>query len=112
MTGQMENGAPLPFSTIQQDRNRSTRIQHRASGRGDGGEKMKRPLRFSTPREVRESLTKVANEVRTGQLAPQLANSIAYIANVILGSIRVDEQERRIVEMEQVIERLENEVGR
>lgn len=69
---------------------------------------MKRPLHFSTPREVRQSLTKIANETRSGELSPQVANALVCCCNAILGSIRADEQERRIAELEKMLSELED----
>ena len=61
---------------------------------------MKRPLKLSTPREVRQALTKTVNEVRSGQLTPQQGNAIITGCNVVLSSIRADEQEKKIAELE------------
>ena len=68
--------------------------------RGGGEIVAQRPLRFSTAREVRESLTKVANETRAGTLSPQKANAIICAANVILSSIKTEEQERNFAKLD------------
>ena len=60
----------------------------------------KRPLKLSTPKEVRQALTKTVNEVRSGQLTPQQGNAIVAACNAVLASIRVDEQEKKIAELE------------
>lgn len=67
---------------------------------------MRRALRANTPAAVRESLIKVANEVRNGVLTPQQGNSITASLNVILASIRTDEQERRVDELEAILHQL------
>lgn len=67
---------------------------------------MKRPLRANNPAAVRETLVKVANEVRRGELSPQQGNSITASMNVILSSMRIDEQERRVNELEQLLQQL------
>lgn len=64
---------------------------------------MKRALRASTPAAVRASLTKIANEVRNGDLLPAQANAIIYCLNVVLQSLRLDEQERKIAELEKLL---------
>lgn len=68
---------------------------------------MKRPLKLSTPSEVRQALTKVANEVRGGELTPQQGNAIVTACNVVLSSIRLDEQERKIMELETILNEAE-----
>ena len=68
---------------------------------------MKRPLRLSTPSEVRQAITKVANEVRSGDLTPQQGNAIVTACNVVLSSIRLDEQERKIAELETMLNNAE-----
>lgn len=64
---------------------------------------MKRPLRANNPAAVRETLVKVANEVRRGDLSPQQGNSITASMNVILSSMRIDEQEKKIAELEKLL---------
>ena len=66
----------------------------------------KRPLHLSTPKEVRAAVAKVVNEIRTGALTPQQGNAIITGCNVILSSIRTDEQEKRLEELEQALEEL------
>ena len=68
----------------------------------------KRPLHLSTPKEVRAALTKTVNEIRTGALTPQQGNAIITGCNVVLQSIRIDEQERKIVELESLLEEKED----
>lgn len=64
---------------------------------------MSKRLKFSTPQEVRRALSRVANMVLNRELTPQQANAIMYAANVILSAIRTDEQQRKIDELEQLI---------
>ena len=72
---------------------------------------MKRALRANTPAAVRASLVKVANEVRTGELSPQQGNAIIAAMNVILSSIRLDDQEAKIAELEKLLADMRGEVG-
>ncbi len=67
----------------------------------------KRRLKFDTPENVRKSLEKVANMVYRGQMDIKTANSITTTCNVILSSIRTDEQEREIKELERRLEAIE-----
>ncbi len=59
---------------------------------------------MDSPHNIRLSITKVANEVRDGRLSPSQGNSIISAANAILSSIRTDEQERKIQELEKILE--------
>lgn len=48
-------------------------------------------------------MTKTVNEVRSGELTPQQGNAIITGCNVALSSIRIDEQERKISELESIL---------
>lgn len=63
---------------------------------------MKR-LKLSTPAEVRKALNRIANMLLNGQIEPKAANAIIYACNVVLGAIRTDEQEKRLDELEKII---------
>ena len=61
-------------------------------------------LKLSSPQEVRRALSRVSNMVLNGTIDPKAANSIIAACNSILGAIRIDEQERKIQELEQLVE--------
>ena len=63
----------------------------------------KRNLKLDTPSEIRKALAKVANMTYKGELDPKTANSVTVTCNAILNGIRLDEQEKRILELEQVL---------
>ena len=69
----------------------------------------KRPLHLSTPLEVRAAVTKVINEIRSGVLTPQQGNAIITGCNTVLSSIRIDEQEKRLDELQTLLEEQESE---
>ena len=64
---------------------------------------MARRIKLSTPREIRQALSRVANMALNGELEPKQANVVIYAANAILGTIRTDEQQRKIDELEKAI---------
>ena len=64
---------------------------------------------MSTPGEVRQAVSRIANMLLNGEVEPKVANSILYAANVTLGSIRVDEQQRKLDELEQIVEEMQSE---
>lgn len=45
-------------------------------------------------------MTRVSNMVLNGEITPQQANALIYAGNAVLSSIRADEQERRLTELE------------
>ena len=69
----------------------------------------KRKLNLNSPRNVRAALAKVANWVLNEEIDVKQANCITYIANVILSSIRTDEQQQQIDEIEGQLNALEME---
>lgn len=63
----------------------------------------RRRLNLSTPRDVRKSANRVANMLLNDELEPKAANAILYACNVCLTSIRTDEQEKRLDELERLV---------
>ena len=61
---------------------------------------MARRLKTSTSKEVRATLTKVINMVYNGELDPKAGNTIITACNSVLSAIRIDEQQKRIEELE------------
>ena len=64
-------------------------------------------LKTSTPTEVRRALSRVNNMLLNGEIDPKTANAIIYACNSILSSIRVDEQQSRLDELERIIKEME-----
>ncbi|MBS5800076.1 MAG: hypothetical protein KID02_10050 [Clostridiales bacterium] len=64
-------------------------------------------LRLDTPSNIRKSLAKITNMVVNGELPTGQANTIILACNAILGSIRVDEQEKKIKELEELINEIQ-----
>lgn len=63
----------------------------------------KRNLKLDTPDNIRKALAKVANMTYKGELDTKTANSITATCNVILSGIRIDEQEKKLAEIEQIL---------
>ncbi|WP_429150336.1 hypothetical protein [Anaerotaenia torta] len=53
--------------------------------------------------EVRRTLVRVSNMVANGEMDVKSANSIILACNAVLGAIRIDEQEKKIAELEQLL---------
>ena len=64
-------------------------------------------LKLSTPKEVRKSLATVANGVLNDEIEPKKANAFVYVTNAILTSIRIDEQEKQIQELKQIVQEIQ-----
>lgn len=72
-----------------------------------GNEKRLR-LKLTSATEVRRALTRVCNMVLNGELDPKAGNTIILGCNAILGSIRTDEQDKKIAELEELIDKLKS----
>ena len=64
-------------------------------------------LKLDTPSNIRKSLAKITNMVVNCELPTGQANTIILACNAILGSIRVDEQEKKLQELEQLIKEIQ-----
>lgn len=61
-------------------------------------------LKTGTPQEVRRTLTRIMNMVANGELDSKTGNTLIVGCNAVLSSIRVDEQQQKIKELEMVLE--------
>lgn len=62
---------------------------------------------MTTSRDVRRACNRVANMLLNGEIDAKTANAILYAANVTLGAIRVDDQQIKISELEELLRDLE-----
>ena len=60
-------------------------------------------MKVSTPQEVRRTLARVMNMVANGEMDSKSANCIIAGCNAVLGAIRTDEQQKKIDELEKLI---------
>ena len=60
-------------------------------------------LRMKTPTEIRRTLASVANMALNGEIDSKTANTIILACNAVLGSIRTDEQQKKIDELEVIL---------
>ena len=60
-------------------------------------------LKTRTPTEVRRTLTRVMNMVANGEMDNKTANTIILGCNAVLSAIRTDEQQRKIDELERIL---------
>ena len=64
-------------------------------------------VKLSTPKEVRKALSMVANKVLNKEIDNKTANAFVYVTNAILTSIRVDEQQKEIEELKEVVQEIQ-----
>ena len=67
---------------------------------------MKR-LRMGTASEVRRVLARVSTEVYNGDLDTKTANTIILACNAVLNSLRTDEQQKKLDELERLLNELQ-----
>lgn len=65
-------------------------------------------FKTSTAKEIRSTLSTLVNLVANDKIEQKKANSIVYITNAILSSIRIDEQDKEIQELKEMIEEIKN----
>lgn len=66
-------------------------------------------LRMGTPTEIKRTLARVANMALNGEIDTKVANTIILACNAILGTIRVDEQTKKIEELEKILDSIDTD---
>ena len=61
-------------------------------------------IKLSTPAEVRRTLSKIANMLLNNEIDPQRATAITNCCNSVLNCIRIDEQQKKLAELEKLLE--------
>lgn len=63
----------------------------------------RKTLKLSTPADIRRAISRIANMALNDELDAKQANTLIYACNAALLAIRTDEQEKKIVELEQLL---------
>ena len=66
-------------------------------------------IKLSTPAEVRRTLSKIANMLLNNQIDPQRATAITNCCNSVLNCIRIDEQQKKLAELEKLLDAVRRE---
>ena len=66
-------------------------------------------FKTSTPKEVRKMLSTLVNMVANDEIAESKAKTITYMSSYILQSIKLDEQEKEIQELKELLEQLQGD---
>lgn len=61
-------------------------------------------LKLETPSDVRRTLKRVMNMVANGEMDAKTANTIILGCNAVLSSIRTDEQQKKIDDLEKLLD--------
>ncbi len=64
----------------------------------------KRSLKLKTPRDVHRALAKMVNELRRGEIKPDIASKCGYLLNIMLAAMRENEIEERLAMIERQLE--------
>ena len=64
-------------------------------------------IKVSTPQEVRRALSRIMNMALNNEIDNKTANTIILGCNAVLSSIRIDEQQSKIDELEKVISEMD-----
>lgn len=64
-------------------------------------------IKLSTPAEVRRTLSKIANMLLNNEIDPQRATAITNCCNSVLNCIRIDEQQKKLAELEKLLDEVE-----
>lgn len=68
-----------------------------------GTKSKKTSFRLSNPKNIRSTLAKVTNMIANDEIDVKKANAIIYSCNSILNSIRTDELEKQVQELEELV---------
>lgn len=60
-------------------------------------------LRMRTTTEIKRTLARVANMALNGEIDTKVANTVILACNAILGVIKTDEQQKKIDELEELL---------
>lgn len=73
------------------------------------GEKKRINFRLRTAPDVRRALSRITNMLANNEISTQKANSLILACNAVLNSIRTDEQQKKIDELEEMLNRIEGQ---
>ena len=64
-------------------------------------------LRVASAGDVRRTLARITNLVANDEMDPKKANTIILACNSVLSAIRTDEQQKKINELEQLLDNIQ-----
>ena len=68
----------------------------------------KKRLKMTDSREIRRAINRISNMLLNDELDPKVGNAILYACNISLSAVRVDDQQRKLEELERLGKEIEN----
>ena len=68
----------------------------------------KKRLKMTDSREIRRAINRISNMLLNDELDPKVGNAILYAYNISLSAVRVDDQQRKLEELERLVKEIEN----
>ena len=68
----------------------------------------KKRLKMTDSREIRRAINRISNMLLNDELDPKVGNAILYACNISLSAVRVDDQQRKLEELERLVKEIEN----
>lgn len=68
-------------------------------------------LKLNNSRDVRRTLVRISNMVANGDMDSKRGNTIIAACNSVLSAIRTDEQDKKIAELQQLLEMVADRKG-
>ena len=63
----------------------------------------KKRLKMTDSREIRRAINRISNMLLNDELDPKVGNAILYACNISLSAVRVDDQQRKLEELERLV---------
>ena len=63
----------------------------------------RKTLKLTTSVEIRKTINRVANMVLNNELDPKRANTILFACNMVISTIRIDDQQKKLDELEGLV---------
>lgn len=60
-------------------------------------------ISLSTPQEIQQLIASTINQVRRGEIAPQIANAVGYLVNIGIKAIETGDIEERLKRIEEAL---------
>ena len=72
----------------------------------------KKRLKMTDSREIRRTINRLSNMLLNDGLDPKVGNAILYACNIALSAVRVDDQQRKLEELERLVKEAEQSAHR
>lgn len=63
----------------------------------------KKYLKLDTPANIRKSLNRISNMLLNKEIDPNTAKALTYSCNIILSALRVDEYEKEVERLKDIL---------